>query len=135
MTGSVCDTSVLIPALADWHPEHEESRAALREGVSALLGHVMLECFSALTRLPAPHRVAAPEAAATLAALTWEPVTLPAGSIGPLIRDLASRGVRGGAVYDGLVAATAKHHELHLVTRDRRARPTYDAVGVTYTLL
>lgn len=43
--------------------------------------------------------------------------------------------VRGGAVYDALVARTARHHGLRLLTRDRRARRVYDLVGVDYSLV
>lgn len=42
-------------------------------------------------------------------------------------RDLARAGV---ATYDGLVALAAREHDAVLVTRDARARPTYEAIGV-----
>lgn len=45
-------------------------------------------------------------------------------------RHLALLGVAGGATYDGLVALAAREHEAVLVTRDARARPTYEALGV-----
>ncbi|BBZ52193.1 hypothetical protein MHEI_39100 [Mycobacterium heidelbergense] len=41
----------------------------------------------------------------------------------------------GGALYDGLVGAAAREHQLPLVTCDRRAESTYRALGVTYELL
>lgn len=44
-------------------------------------------------------------------------------------------GLAGGAVYDALVAATAKRASARLLTRDRRAVATYEAVGVDYELL
>jgi predicted nucleic acid-binding protein len=44
-------------------------------------------------------------------------------------------GLAGGAIYDALVAATAKRASASLLTRDRRAAPTYEAVGVRYELL
>jgi len=44
-------------------------------------------------------------------------------------------GVAGGAVYDALVAATVKHASATLVTRDRRAVPVYEAIGVRYEVL
>jgi len=45
---------------------------------------------------------------------------------------LSAEGVRGGAIYDALVAATASHQGTTLLTRDHRARVTYDLVGVDY---
>ena len=50
-------------------------------------------------------------------------------------RDLAARGIVGGATYDGLVALAAHAHGATLVTRDARARPTYEAVGVTVEVI
>lgn len=37
-------------------------------------------------------------------------------------------------MHDAVLAATAKHHGLWFITRDRRAQRAYDAVGVTYEL-
>ncbi len=103
--------------------------------MSAVPAHVLLETFSVLTRLPAPHRVAAANASAALGAMTAKPVVLPGPAHRALLAQLAPAGIRGGAVYDALVGATAQHHSLHLMTRDRRARSTYDAIGVGYTLV
>jgi hypothetical protein len=45
--------------------------------------------------------------------------------------DVLSRlGIAGGAVYDPLVALAAAEHGARLATRDARAKPTYEAVGV-----
>ncbi len=49
---------------------------------------------------------------------------------------LAARsGLSGGAIYDLLVAATVKRAKGTLMTRDRRATPAYETVGVAYELL
>lgn len=125
-----CDTSVLVPALAAWHPEHERARALVTERVSAIPAHVLLECYSVLTRLPGVHRVRPEHAADAVAGLTHSVLALPGDLVTPLIADLARVGVRGGAVYDALVAATARHHGALLHSADRRARSVYDAVGV-----
>lgn len=42
---------------------------------------------------------------------------------------------RGGATYDALVGATAKHAGATLLTRDRRAVAIYEVVGATYELV
>lgn len=128
-----CDTSVLVPALLSWHPAHEECRAAVVE-VAVLPSHVFLETYSVLTRLPAPHRVAARDAAAAIEALDLTGLTLPAGESLALVTVLGRGSLGGGAVYDALVAATARHHGHELLTRDRRARATYDLVGVRYAM-
>lgn len=135
MSGVTCDTSVLIPALVAWHPDHDAARRALDDTLATLIAHVLVESYSVLTRLPSPHRFSAGDAGRLLGALAVKTVALPAGRHRALLAVMAEGGIRGGAVYDGVVAATARHHDLHLLTRDRRARTTYDALGVSYTLI
>lgn len=50
-----CDSSVLIPALLEWHPFHGPAQAALRR-TAAIPAHVHVETFSVMTRLPDPRR-------------------------------------------------------------------------------
>lgn len=57
-------------------------------------------------------------------------LALPGTLLAQLVRDLAERGIWGGAVYDGLIAATVKSVGSKLYTCDRRARVTYELVGV-----
>jgi predicted nucleic acid-binding protein len=103
--------------------------------VRAVPAHVLLESYSVLTRLPAPHRIDERTAAESLAGLALDVLALPAKQHLAIIRDLSAAGIRGGAVYDGLVAATVRHHGGRLLTLDRRARATYDVVGVPYEVL
>lgn len=124
-----CDTSVLVPALASWHEHHGLARDAVAR-CAAIPGYVLLETVSVLTRLPAPHRIDGRVVLEGLRRLSLPVITLtPEGHL-EVIERLTARGIRGGAVYDGLVAATANEHGCVLNTLDRRARPTYDAVGV-----
>ncbi|KRF19975.1 hypothetical protein ASG90_19810 [Nocardioides sp. Soil797] len=132
---AACDSSILVPALISWHPEHRTSRAALRDDVDSVPAHVLVECFSVLTRLPAPHRISAGNAAEALASIGLKSITLPASRYSSIVSTLGRSGIAGGAVYDALVAETARHHDHLLLTRDRRARPTYDVMGVSYTLI
>ena len=139
MTGAelepiTCDTSVLVPALVGWHSHHEECRDAI-EDMSFIAAHVLLEAFSVLTRLPAPHRVAAKDASSLVAALPFTPVVLPPDQLMSLIAGFGGQGVRGGAAYDALVAATAHHHGLVLLSRDKRAGSTYDRLGAAHRLM
>ncbi|WP_248579551.1 type II toxin-antitoxin system VapC family toxin [Nocardioides sp. InS609-2] len=129
-TAATCDTSVLVAALVSWHPRHADARRAVGDQVDAIPAHVLIESYSVLTRLPAPHRLAPGVVADILGRLTFRVLTLPPAAHVALIARLASGGVRGGSTYDGLVAATARHHRRTLLTLDRRARGSYDAVGV-----
>jgi predicted nucleic acid-binding protein len=52
-----------------------------------------------------------------------------------LLSSLPSLGLSGGAVYDALVGATAREHNLPLITRDRRAIATYRALDINYELV
>jgi predicted nucleic acid-binding protein len=132
---ATCDTSLLVAALADWHPAHDLARDALRRRVTSVPAHTLLECYSVLTRLPGEHRVSAAIAGQLLDQLQLRPLECPAGRQRVLVQRLAAAGIGGGAVYDGLVAETARHHGLTLLSLDRRARTTYDAVGASSELL
>lgn len=129
------DTSVVIPALAQWHEAHDQVVAELRPD-DRLPQHVALEAYSVLTRLPVPLRVEPSTAAHVLLARFPPPrLTLPPAQHDALIERLSRAGIRGGAVYDGLVAATAAAAGCLLVTRDRRAARTYRALEVECTHL
>ena len=52
------DTSVLVASFATWHEHHDVAFAAVGR-VDIVIAHCLLETFSVLTRLPAPHRMTA----------------------------------------------------------------------------
>ena len=90
----------------------------------------MFETMSVLTRLPGADR--RPVGIVGTAVERSFPATRslsPAGAEG-LIGEIARRGISGGSIFDALAGATAREHDLVLVTRDTRARPTYEALGV-----
>lgn len=126
------DTSVVIPALLQWHEAHPSAHRAATGG--SVPAHVLVESYAVLTRLPAPHRVADEVAAELLAA--WFPPTrvlLPPPRLArAVVARLVEAGVRGGASYDGLVGLTAAAHGMTLLTRDERAAATYAALGVPF---
>lgn len=132
MSLRTADTSVVVPALADWHEHHDIARAATT-GIDRLPAHVLAESFSVLTRLP--HGLSlAPEAAASLllGAFPGPPLSLHAEAYRTLLQQLGEAGIRGGAVYDGLVAASAVRASAELLTLDTRAAAAYRAVGARY---
>jgi predicted nucleic acid-binding protein len=49
-----------------------------------------------------------------------------------LLARAAELGIAGGAVYDALVAETARRAGTTLLTRDRRAIAVYEKIGVTF---
>lgn len=129
------DTSLAVPALLAWHEAHDQARAAARDGV--IPAHALLEAYSVLTRLPAPHRLT-PDVASDLLA-GWFPaerILVPDLDLTvSLVPRLAEAGVTGGAAYDALVGLTAAQQGAELRTRDRRAAATYQALAVTYEMV
>ena len=129
------DTSVVVAAFASWHEGHAAAMAALERG-PRLVAHVALESFSVLTRLPPPHRAPSTVVAEFLAAsFVSPPLALPARAQVDLVESATRAGLSGGAIYDALVGATAKRVGALLLTRDRRAIQTYEALGVRYELV
>lgn len=115
------DTSVVVAAFATWHEAHEAARQLLDEA-PRIPGHVALETYSVLTRLPAPHRAPADQVRVFLEAAFPEPwLTLPDHELAPLIARLAELRITGGGTYDALIGATALSAGATLITRDPRA--------------
>ena len=124
------DSSVVIAALAPWHEAHHAARDALKAEKVRLPANVALETTSALSRMPQGRRVAP---AVVLEALKrafpkgW--LALSGEDQRKALRRAVNAGVRGGALYDALIAATAVVHNAELLSADRRARATYDVMG------
>ncbi len=130
--GHAVDTSVAVPALDAGHAAHEACLGAVRSLRPSLAGHAAFETYSVLTRMPGGLAVDAPSAAALLDLVFPETAWLTGRQVADLRRRLGPLGIAGGAVYDAIVGEAARRHDLVLLTRDRRAEPTYDLVGVRY---
>lgn len=124
------DSSVLIAALSGWHPAHEVSRLAMAADERALPSHAAFETVSALSRMPEGYR-SAPAAVlnAIERAFAGRWLTLEADAIRACLTQAVAAGIRGGALYDALVAATATVHGATLLSADRRASAAYEALG------
>ena len=110
------DTSYLVPLLAEWHQHHDRTtrdyRARLGRGERPVIAiHALLECYSVLTRLPHPVRVAADVAEQILTQYFNDAeiagVTAETGWLA--IRSLAVLDLGGGRIYDALIASTVLH--------------------------
>ena len=125
------DSSVVVAALAPWHEAHAAARRALRDARPDLIAHVAFETTAVLSRLREGHRVAPAVVAEALRRgfpARW--LTLDGMRTRRALEAAVTAGLRGGALYDALIAATAAHHGLRLLSADRRARRTYEALGV-----
>lgn len=123
------DSSVVIAAFATWHEHHAIAREAMADR-PRLIAHAAVETYSVLTRLPPPHR-AQPSLVHTFITdrFTDPFLTLSETGYQELLATLAARHILGGPSYDALIACTATEHHATLLSLDRRATTTYDAVG------
>ena len=129
------DSSVVVAAFASWHEGNRSASEILRKK-PRIPAHVLAETYSVLTRLPPPHRAAAPTVVAFLErSFPQAPLTLPAGAWRHLLRQVSDAEIAGGAVYDALIGATSRHAGATLVTRDRRATTVYEKLEVPYELI
>lgn len=126
------DTSVAVAALDAGHLAHGPCLAAVKEHRPALAGHAAFELFSVLTRMPGPLAVDPGDAASVVARVFPEALWLSPADLTALHGRLAPVGMVGGAVYDALVGEAARVHGATLLTRDARARRTYDLLGVAH---
>ena len=124
------DASVLIAALAEWHPAHEASRAALKDDDRALVAHAAVEATSALSRMPEPFR-ATPRIVLDGLDRDYPRPWLALSGLDQqaFLGQAVDAGLGGGALYDALIAATAREHGATLLSADRRAREVYEAMG------
>lgn len=135
MTATV-DSSVIVAAFAGWHADHEVALGTLADRRPRLIGHCALESYSVLTRLPFPNRAPPGLVVEFLDAQFPDPALTPSSELWrSALAVFRDAGIRGGAVYDGLVALVAAEHGLQLLSLDRRAETTYRACGVAYRLL
>ena len=106
------DSSFLIALLSDWHAKHQKTLQSFeywrdRDAQIILPLHTILECYSVLTRIPAPYRLPpdlALQAIRENFSRTALVVGVKAGNVWERIEDLSRRGVGGGRVYDALIA-------------------------------
>jgi len=125
------DSSVLIPALASTFEGHERCVSALAGRSPRLISHVAFETTSVLSRMPEGLRmtpVSVRDALDLDFPDSW--LALDAEGQRSCLRRAVDAGLRGGALYDALIAATAREHGATLLSADRRAREAYEAIGV-----
>jgi predicted nucleic acid-binding protein len=130
------DSSVLIPALASTYEGHERCVAALAGRSPRLISHVAFETTSVLSRMPEGLRmtpVSVRDALDLDFPDSW--LALEADGQRACLRRAVDAGLRGGALYDALIAATAREHGATVLSADRRAREAYEAIGAEVSYL
>ena len=130
----VADTSVIVAGAQSWNPANELAIASLG-GCRRAISHTLLEAYSVLTRSPSPFRIDGPTVLAWLTAQFTSEISLPENSHLTSLETLHEAGISGGAIYDGVIALTARHHRATLLTLDKRAIGTYARLGTKFELL
>lgn len=106
------DTSVLVPVFVPGHEHHDRSIAAFSRaepGTSSCAAHSLAELYATVTRLPGVYRMSAEQAFVCLGAIEQRLtiVALNPNDYRLTIREAASAGIVGGALYDALLGACA----------------------------
>ncbi len=106
------DTTVLVAALLPGHPHHARSFplfASATRKQAACAAHSLAEAYSTFTRYPGKERMSAEAASLVVQGVEhrFSLVWLDGDEYSAAIRRMGQRGIMGGAVYDGLVAACA----------------------------
>lgn len=131
----VADTSVAVAALDGSHVAHSTCREVVRQHRPALAGHAAFETYSVLTRMPGALSIDGPTAQQIIDAVFPTVCWLDERSATSLLRRVGTIGIVGGSVYDALVGEAAVANQCRLLTRDLRARRTYDLLGVDYEVV
>lgn len=135
MTRWLVDTSVAVPMVVVSHEAHVLVRDSVRGRPLDIAAHAALETYSVLTRLPGDARVRPQDAARLLRERFAAAVVPTAKTSRGLVDELASLGIAGGAVYDALIAVTARSIDAVLLTRDRRAAATYARLDLAVEII
>lgn len=125
------DSSAAIALVLEDHESHAAVLQAVAGRRLGLAGHAWFETYSVLTRLPSGQRRSPADVARILAVDFPASVFLEASTAAGLGPEIARLELAGGAVFDALVGAAARAHGLRLLSADRRARSTYEAMDVS----
>ena len=100
---ALLDSSVLIAAVVDAEPHHEECLTLLDRRGLHVNPPALAETFSTLTGSRRPYRIT-PDAAAQVMEITLLPrltlTVLTGRDVIEAMREARKRGIRGGAIYD-----------------------------------
>lgn len=134
--GTVTDTSVVLASIL--HNDHNilsECRSRIEDS-PVPIAHVLAESYARITSMPGNHRLEPSVTWQILAEMFPEaPMTLSGEGYLRVIKLASDLAIVGGAIYDCLIAETARERKATLVSLDKRAAKNYAAVGVDFVLL
>jgi len=114
VTRYLCDTSVLVAAVCDWHEHYRLSRTEIVGRTAGgqelvLAAHSLAEMYAVLTRLPGRYRLP-PRAVMSLIETNWSEtptIHLDGREVWRALGDAHRLGAAGGRMYDVLIAHCA----------------------------
>jgi len=113
------DTSVLVAALVEPHPQHDRALPWLRKAKDeelelAVSSHTLAELYAVLSTLPVSPRIT-PGLALRLIRESVEPaasvISLSSSDYLTTIKRMSELGISGGAIYDALIVRAAQKAE------------------------
>lgn len=134
------DTSCMVAAVCTWHERHAATVTGIERRLDrgerlAIAAHALVETYSVLTRLPAPHRLTPADAWALVKANFVDPATVTTLT-GPvhiaLLGRLATMGIGGGRSYDAVIAECARKANVDalLTLNPKHFDPPPDGVAI-----
>jgi predicted nucleic acid-binding protein len=133
MAGFLPDTSCMVAAVCSWHEHHERAARAIESRLNRrermiVAAPALIEAYSVLTRLPAPHRLSPADALSLMEANFIRPVkvvALPPEDYSAILRGAPVAGISGGRIYDAIIAACAHRSNARtlLTFNDSHFRP------------
>jgi predicted nucleic acid-binding protein len=133
------DTSVMVATLQTWHESHPRCFSAVNRLIATgsdlvIPLQALLECYSVITRFPAPHRLSCRDALALLTG-AFQPaariVALSGEEGWNLLSELAPGAFAGGITYDAAILACAhKARAATLLTLNSRHFERLPSKGV-----
>lgn len=129
------DTSAAVALCLGSTPDRAAVVERTTRSMLGLAGHAAFETYSVLTRLPGDQRLS--DAMALRMIDQNFPAThhIAANEAALALVKFSRLGIKGGSVYDGLVAWAARSAGTLLLTRDRRAVQTYALLDVGFELV
>jgi predicted nucleic acid-binding protein len=117
------DTSCMVAAVCSWHEHHERAIREIqirfgRKQHMVVAAPALIEAFSVLTRLPAPHRISPRDALELIEAnflRDVKVVALDAAGYRALLRQSTTADISGGRIYDAVIAACARRAKAETV--------------------
>lgn len=132
---ALLDTSTAVALLVSDHEAHARIVRATQGMRLGLAGHAWFETYSVITRMPPGIRRSPADVVALLRHNFPGAWTLDPPATAELQEELARLRIAGGAVYDALIGAAARHHDVLLLTSDRRAMRTLSTMGVRFRVI